>query len=715
MTYRALVWPSLVLAGSLLLSGCNSGSSSSDASLPAAQTVASHSAVERAAKSTPSLAVYFGKLGSAGYVNATSTAAKFNFPFEVAADSHGNVFVTDGDNSVIRQISANGAVTLIAGVPGQTGYQDGPLATALFNVPEGIVVDSVGNIFVADVANNVIRKISIATGMVSTFAGSVGSYGSSDGTGSNASFNSLLGLTIDSKDNLYVTDVPAVRTISPAAVVTTLQYTPSPTFYPLAVAVDNLGNLFLTSADNTIAELTPNGTFTTIAGTSGVTGNVDGPGSTASFDAMLGIAADAFGHVFVTDSNDDVRMVTVSTQEVTTIAGVANQTGRTAGVRKRHFFNDNGIALGLAGVLYVADSDHNVIRALSPQQKGDGKNAHTVYTVSTLAGTQAQANTIDGDKSSARFEFPGSMAYDSSGNLWIVDTGANTIREIMANGQTRTVAGTANATGSADGTGAAASFNFDTFGNGGITILPNGSAAVADYGNNTIRIVTAQGVVTTLAGTAGVYGASDGTGAAASFCEPTGLASDGQGNIYVADSCAQEIRVVTPAGVVTTLAGTPFGSGSADGNGSAAQFSVPMAVTLGLDGALYVADSYNGTIRRVTLTGDVTTVAGTAGIFGASDGIGAAASFHWPEFLVTSPSGTIYISDADDEHNNLIRTFVPSTGIVTTLVGTKSAPAGFVAGPLPGNIVWPHGLAISGTDLYIGSEQGVAVAKNVVQ
>jgi sugar lactone lactonase YvrE len=173
--------------------------------------------------------------------------------------------------------------------------------------------------------------------------------------------------------------------------------------------------------------------------------------------------------------------------------------------------------------------------------------------------------------------------------------------------------------------------------------------------------------------------------------------------------------MITPAGVVTTLAGSPFSSGSADGNGSAAQFSIPMAVAFGLDGALYVADSDNNTIRRVTLAGDVTTVAGTAGVVGSADGVGSAASFHSPEVLTTSASGTIYIADADAAHNNLVRAFVPSTGMVTTLVGAKATPAGFAAGPLPGNIVWPRGLAVSGSDLYIGSEQGVAVANNVIQ
>jgi len=207
-------------------------------------------------------------------------------------------------------------------------------------------------------------------------------------------------------------------------------------------------------------------------------------------------------------------------------------------------------------------------------------------------------------------------------------------------GVVTTLAGTAGGSGgSADGTGAAASFNAPT----GVAVDSSGNVYVADSENHTIRKITAAGVVSTFTGT-GSVGRLDGTGSAASFRYPFGVAVDSIGNVYVADYYNSTIRKITAAGVVSTFAGT--GSvGRLDGTGSAASFYYPYGVAVDSSGNVYVADTFNNTIRKITSAGVVSTLAGTAGSTGSTDDTGAAASFRYPSGVAVDSSGNVYVAD----------------------------------------------------------------------
>jgi sugar lactone lactonase YvrE len=285
--------------------------------------------------------------------------------------------------------------------------------------------------------------------------------------------------------------------------------------------------------------------------------------------------------------------------------------------------------------------------------------------VTTLAGTTTPGS-VDGTGTAARFNFPGAVAYDGNGNLFVADAGNNEIRKIaISTGVVTTLAGSTTS-GSADGTGSAASF----FGPTGVACDGSGNLYVVDAKNNEIRkVVIATGVVTTLAGST-TAGSADGTGAAASFHIPTGIACDGSGNLYVADFLNNEIRkIVISTGVVTTLAGTTT-SGSADGTGSAASFNKPNGVACDVNGNLYVADTYNNEIRKiVTSTGVVTTLAGST-TAGSVDGTGVAARFNAPGSVACDSIGNLYVAD---ENNNEIRKMIISTTVVTTLAGSTTA------------------------------------------
>jgi len=218
--------------------------------------------------------------------------------------------------------------------------------------------------------------------------------------------------------------------------------------------------------------------------------------------------------------------------------------------------------------------------------------------VSTLAGKARSPGYADGSGTATLFDDPTSVACDATGNLYVTDTWSATIRKITPAGEVTTVAGTAGSMGSADGKRAEARFYFPI----GIACDTAGNLYVTDAGNYTIRKITPGGDVTTLAGKAGDSGSTDGNAAEARFQQARAIACDAAGNLYVADSGSDTIRRMTPAGEVTTLAGKHSSIGSTDGSGAAARFDFPTGIVCDATGDLYVSDSQNHTIRKITLS-----------------------------------------------------------------------------------------------------------------
>ncbi len=601
-----------------------------------------------------------GSTGGPGSRDGTGPQASFYSPQSTAVDSVGNVYVADTDNHTIRKVSSAGVVTTLAGTAGSFGSTDGTGSAARFKSPNGVAVDSAGNVYVSD-ANHIIRKI-LPSGVVSTLAGTAGSSGSSDGAGSSARFSNPSGIAVDGSGNVFVADNwnHTIRKVTSAGVVTTLagsaglsgssNGTGSAARFnaPLRLSIDSTGNIYVADAGNhTIRKVTSVGVVTTLAGSPGLTGSVDGTGSVARFYFPLGVAVDSSGNIYVADQgNHTIRKIT-SAGAVTTIAGSAGLSGSTNGTASAaRFSSPYGVAVDSAGNVYVADNRNHTVRKVT-----------STGVVTTLAGSANASGSTDGAGSAARFTNPVGAAVDSSGNVYVADAGSHTIRKITSAGVVSTLAGSAGLSGSTNGTGSVARFYYPN----GVAVDSSGNVYVADQGNHTIRKVTSAGVVTTLAGTVGSYGSS-----AARFYNPTGVAVDDSGYVYVADYNNHAIRKVSSTGVITTLAGTLGTYGKTDGTGSAARFNNPHGVAVDSAGNVYVTDQGYNTIRKVTSTGVVTTLAGSAATFpGFVDGQGVDARFSSPSYLAVGESGNVFIADTN---NHTIRR-LNSTELVTTIAG----------------------------------------------
>ncbi len=339
------------------------------------------------------------------------------------------------------------------------------------------------------------------------------------------------------------------------------------------------------------------------------------------------------------------------------------------------------IGIGLAGLVAIA----------GPSQAAPGD-------VTTLAGSGLAA-FADGTGSAAAFKFPVGVATDSSGNVFVADSGNDRVRKITPGGVVTTLAGSGLA-GNSDGTGTAASFTNPV----GLAISPGGIIYVADRGSNVIRKITAAGVVTTFAGS-GIAGSADGLGTAASFNQLGNLVVDLAGNIYVADNGNFLIRKITPGGLVSTLAGSGI-SGYVDATGSAASFRSPFGLAVDSLGNVFVADLLVPAIRKVTPAGVVTTYAGTV-VSGVADGVGAAASFLNPQGVAFDFAGNLFVVD---KGSYSIRKIAPGA-IVTTVAG------GSGGGTVDGNGVSaqfnaPIAIATDlGGNLYVSENNGNVVRK----
>jgi streptogramin lyase len=322
---------------------------------------------------------------------------------------------------------------------------------------------------------------------------------------------------------------------------------------------------------------------------------------------------------------------------VTTLAGQALVIGAVNGTGTNAAFNDPAaIVADAKGAFFVADLRNHAIRKIT-----------TNGVVTAFAGKLGVAGTANGIGTAAQFNSPSGLAFDKSGNLFVSDTGNNTIRKITPAGAVTTFAGVAGSGGFLDGSAGSALFNSPL----GIAVWTNGNVFVADSGNHCIRKISG-GVVTTFAGSPQNWGSMDGSGTNAQFNSPCGLAFDLHGDLFVCDANNDTIRKITAGGSVTTFAGAAGEDGSADGDRASARFRSPAELVFDPKGNLFVADSFNHIIREISTNGTVSTVSGAVDLAGAADGTNGVARFYNPYGLVVAADGSLVVADA---YNELVR------------------------------------------------------------
>ncbi|OWK46921.1 hypothetical protein FRUB_00620 [Fimbriiglobus ruber] len=636
--------------------------------------------------------------GVAGYSGdgGQATNATFSYPTGIAVDSSGNLYIADTGNSRIREITAaNGVINTIAGTStaGYTG-DNGPAKGAQLNQPTGVAVAN-GNVYISDTGNNVVRFVT--GGTITTIAG-VGTAGYTGDTklATVAQLNAPEGVALDASGNLFIADTGnnvirevAAKSglISTVAGNGTAGYkgdTKAATLAelnaPAAVTVDVSGDLLIAdTANSAVREVTPDGNIATLTGngTPSYAGD-GGPVAAGRVSSPNGVAVDSAGNVYIADTGNS-RIRFVSGGKISTVAGngtagyYSGPNGDGGDATAAQLYLPTGGVIDSAGDVYIADTANNLIRMVSP-----------AGVITTVAGTGVAGYSGDGGlATAAEINQPVGLAVDAAGNLYFAEAGDDRVRKItVATGKITTVAGNGNNFYSGDG-GQATAASFGT--PGGVAVDSKGDIFISDTANSVVREVNTKGVISTYAGSGGEasfeasfpgYSGDNGIATNATLNEPEGLAIDGNGSLYIADTNNSVIRVVNASGIISTFAGTGQRPGfSGDGSSAtAAKLRAPTAVAVDQLGNVYIADSGNNRIRWVDTSGAIRTVAGNGTVgYSGDNGLASLAEFNSPQGVFTDANGNIYIADTN---NSAVRAVLPNTAPVFTADTPPNAVVG---------------------------------------
>ena len=553
--------------------------------------------------------------GTSGFSGdgSAATSAQLAHPFGIAVDSMGNLYIGDTDNQRIRMVAAGtGTITTVAG-NGGVGYSgDGGAATsAQLYSPYGVAVDSAGDVYIADVLNSAIRKVAAGTGTISTVAGTgTLGYSGDGGTATSAELHYPDGVAVDSAGNLYIADAlnNRIREVTAATGSTQFPATAVGSTSPQQSLLLQLGAAqTITSitavksqggqqeyATGAITGCTVDGTTTNASGTICAVPITFQPAYAGERGVSLQVVASTGTFSFGMNGVGTGPQVAFTPGNMTTVAGNGTQgfSGDGGAATSAELYGPGVVAVDSAGNLYIAELYNNRIR----------KVAADTGTISTVAGNGTPGFSGDGGAAtSAELNLAAGVAVDGAGNLYIADFNNNRIRRVAANtGTISTVAGNGTPGYSGDGDAATSA---ELNGPGGVTVDSAGNLYIPDLNNDRIRKVAAStGTISTVAGN-GTQGHSGDGGLAtnAELYQPDGVAVDDAGNLYIADTNNHRIRkVAVGTGTISTVAGNGTLGYSGDGGAAtSAELNLPFGVSLDGPGNLYIADFGNERIRKV--------------------------------------------------------------------------------------------------------------------
>jgi DNA-binding beta-propeller fold protein YncE len=635
--------------------------------------------------------------------HAQATTVALGFTENVVTDSNGNLYFSDSSLHRVYKVDNTNVMTVIAGygMPDSSG-DGGQGVSAGLNGPRGLAIDSSNNLYIADTGNNKVRRISLASGIITTFAGNGTAGATGDGSAaSGAALRTPVAVALDSTGSVYISDQGnyKIRRVDNTGIITTFAGTGANGFFgdgtsaagaqfstATGIAFDSAGNNLIVadSGNNRVRRISLTGAniIQTIVnqtiGTAGFSGD-----STSAFGAQLNNPVDVFvdgsGNLYITDAgNFRIRKVPLTAGNpgnISSIIGSANGTGNPLGdggpATSASLNGPRGVTVSAGGTIYVAD-------------RGDGRiRVVTNGNINTLAGNGGALPLFGGDgfqAVDALINQPYGESVDSQGNVYICDWGNNRVRRVDTSGVITTIAGTGTQGSAGDG-GAATSAQLN--GPAGSAIDSQGNIYIAEYGGHRIRVIR-NGIISTYAGNgAAGYSGDNGQAALAKVNFPLGLAVDGNNNLYIADSANNVVRKIAfSSQIITTIVGNGppilagYGGDGASPTGPNAKLNRPTGLAVNNAGTvLYIADQNNNRVRWVS-NSVLNTFAGTGvGTFGG-DGLAAnQANLNFASgVMLDQTTNRLYILDFNNNRVRLVAADSPNN-IISTVAG--SAARGF--------------------------------------